>query len=266
MAIQQLEIRGFRSLQDVTWKPGALNVLIGPNGAGKSNLLRVLVLIKRAAEGKLSETIKDMDGITALLWDGRAKEIELRLLAVPSNDLDKYPWSTLDYELHLDPMGRSSAFRVERETLVNFHRPDDDGVVKFIERTPGRTIMWNQEKKGLESKAELYNGAETLFRRVVAGLMMSSIISVAVSTSHTVGEAATCAKSGRVYSASFLPKTAITWPLHQSDRSLARYATAGATLSGDMNGSESSSPRPSSGMEPVIRVIAAGEIAFAVTP
>ena len=166
MAIQQLEIRGFRSLQDVTWKPGALNVLIGPNGAGKSNLLRVLVLIKRAAEGKLSETIKDMDGITALLWDGRAKEIELRLLAVPSNDLDKYPRSTLDYELHLDPMGRSSAFRVERETLVNFHRPDDDGVVKFIERTPGRTIMWNQEKKGLESKAELYNGAETLLAQV----------------------------------------------------------------------------------------------------
>ena len=165
MAIQKIEISGFRSLESVVWQPGALNVLIGPNGAGKSNLLRALVLLKRAAEGKLSETIKDMDGINALLWDGRAKEIELRLRASPSDGVEDQS-ALLDYELHLDPIGRSSAYRVERETLAHRDPKDDEVSVRFIERTPGRAVMYNQEKERLESKAELYDEAETLLAQV----------------------------------------------------------------------------------------------------
>ncbi len=42
MGIQRLEISGFRSLADVAWEPGPLNVLIGPNGSGKSTLANVL--------------------------------------------------------------------------------------------------------------------------------------------------------------------------------------------------------------------------------
>jgi hypothetical protein len=37
MKIRQLSIEGFRSLKNVVWEPGDLNVLIGPNGSGKSN-------------------------------------------------------------------------------------------------------------------------------------------------------------------------------------------------------------------------------------
>jgi AAA15 family ATPase/GTPase len=37
--IKQLDIEGFRSLRNVSWMPGDLNVIIGPNGTGKSNLL-----------------------------------------------------------------------------------------------------------------------------------------------------------------------------------------------------------------------------------
>ena len=40
MRIKQLDIEGFRSLKQVSWIPGDLNVVIGPNGTGKSNLLR----------------------------------------------------------------------------------------------------------------------------------------------------------------------------------------------------------------------------------
>lgn len=45
MKITELHIEGFRSLKNVTWRPGNLNVVIGPNGSGKSNLLRALDLI-----------------------------------------------------------------------------------------------------------------------------------------------------------------------------------------------------------------------------
>lgn len=44
MKILNLKIQGYRSLKDVSWVPGNLNVLIGPNGSGKSNILRVLEL------------------------------------------------------------------------------------------------------------------------------------------------------------------------------------------------------------------------------
>ncbi|MCP4659964.1 MAG: AAA family ATPase, partial [bacterium] len=53
MSIQQLHIKGFRSLHDVTWEPGKLNVVIGPNGSGKSNLLRAMNLLAHSARGAL---------------------------------------------------------------------------------------------------------------------------------------------------------------------------------------------------------------------
>ena len=37
MKITELEIQGYRSLKDVTWHLGDLNVVIGPNASGKSN-------------------------------------------------------------------------------------------------------------------------------------------------------------------------------------------------------------------------------------
>ena len=49
MAIQTLDIYGYRSFQEMAWQPGRLNLCVGPNGAGKSNLLRLLELIADVA-------------------------------------------------------------------------------------------------------------------------------------------------------------------------------------------------------------------------
>lgn len=78
--IEELEVKGFRSLRDARWRPGRLNVVIGPNGSGKSNLLRVLDLIQSAAEGSLSQEILNLGGITQALWDGQAQELSWRLI------------------------------------------------------------------------------------------------------------------------------------------------------------------------------------------
>ncbi len=40
MGIPKLMIRGFRSLRDVEWRSGNLNVVIGPNASGKKVLNR----------------------------------------------------------------------------------------------------------------------------------------------------------------------------------------------------------------------------------
>lgn len=55
--IQTLHLQGYRSLKEVIWTPGKLNVIIGPNGSGKSNLLRALALLQRSAMGKLPEDL-----------------------------------------------------------------------------------------------------------------------------------------------------------------------------------------------------------------
>ncbi len=86
MKIKQLDVKGFRSLRDVSWQPGDLNVVIGQNGTGKSNLLRALEMISASAQGRLSKYIESAGGINAILWDGAAPSISfcLKVLATKS--------------------------------------------------------------------------------------------------------------------------------------------------------------------------------------
>jgi len=79
MKIKQLDVKGFRSLKDISWQPGDLNVVIGQNGTGKSNLLRMLELISASAQGQLSKYIESAGGINAILWDGVASSISFCL-------------------------------------------------------------------------------------------------------------------------------------------------------------------------------------------
>lgn len=69
MKLLNLTVQGYRSLKNITWNPGNLNVLIGPNGSGKSNLLRVLELIAISSKGRLGKYIQRSGGMEPLVWD-----------------------------------------------------------------------------------------------------------------------------------------------------------------------------------------------------
>lgn len=77
MHLTRLSVQGFRSLKDVTWEPGKLNVVIGPNGSGKSNLLKLLDLVRHATKGNLQDFIQASGGAEAISWDGQRQEIGL---------------------------------------------------------------------------------------------------------------------------------------------------------------------------------------------
>jgi predicted ATPase len=83
--IQSIQIQGYRSLRDVTWNPGKLNLVIGPNASGKSNLLRALALLQdSAAPGRrLSAEIEGEGGMGAILWDGRTERLRWSLQTEP---------------------------------------------------------------------------------------------------------------------------------------------------------------------------------------
>lgn len=132
MGIQELSIKGFRSLRDVTWRPGKLNVVIGPNGSGKSNLLTALELLRSAARGELAETILRMGGLAPLLWDGQAQELawvaRLDHIAQPTAETERFT-----YELRLRQLGRTSSYRIEQERLAIDRLPASE---VLLERTP----------------------------------------------------------------------------------------------------------------------------------
>ena len=124
MAIRQLEINGYRSLKEAVWKPGALNLIVGPNGSGKSNLLRLLRLISRAAQGKLAETIADAGGMVPMLWDHQPGAFSWKLLHDPP--CEEEPETLESYEMSIGQVGRGSGYRIERDSYICWNEAGQD--------------------------------------------------------------------------------------------------------------------------------------------
>lgn len=155
--IQNLRVKGFRSLRDVMWEPGPLNVLIGPNGSGKSNVLRALAYLGAAATGKLSDAILGAGGIGALLWNGEARDLEWEVTTDPitpgKNAIERDPREgALTYRLRLRQIGESSSYRVAQELLANFWRVRQKQLSepkKLLERDPHHAVVFDLEEKRL---------------------------------------------------------------------------------------------------------------------
>lgn len=148
MPIKRVSISGFRSLRDVTWEPGRLNVLIGPNNAGKSNLLRALALLQRSAAGEIADAVLQEGGMAPLLWDGQATELRWAIEGVGFGVAD----NPLTYELMLRRLGVSSGFRVEHELLADytrFRKGEKSQPFKYLERDPRHAVTWDQEERRL---------------------------------------------------------------------------------------------------------------------
>ncbi|HVR98638.1 MAG TPA: AAA family ATPase [Thermoanaerobaculia bacterium] len=120
MHIQELRIHGFRSLRDITWQPGKLNVLIGPNGSGKSNLLRALELLHRATKGGLAEEILQQGGFGSLMWDRQTNQLSWSIRTGYGDD-------AYAYQLSLRGFAAPNQYRVEIERLT-------EGAVTLLER------------------------------------------------------------------------------------------------------------------------------------
>lgn len=70
MAVTQLDISGYRSVQKLSLPLGRVNVVVGPNGSGKTNLYRALHLLTAAASGQLARTLAEEGGMPSVLWAG----------------------------------------------------------------------------------------------------------------------------------------------------------------------------------------------------
>ena len=124
MKILELKIQGFRSLKDVIWKPGDLNVVIGPNGSGKSNLLKVLEMLSASAQGRLSKQVLREGGMGAIVYDGKSLEADFSLQAGETPYPDGKTASQKDYHylLTLSRVGKTASYQCSREQLFEEHK------------------------------------------------------------------------------------------------------------------------------------------------
>ena len=157
MKILKLEVEGYRSLKDIVWEPGDLNILIGPNGSGKSNLLRILELISIASKGQLGKHIQKSGGMGALLWDGMADGIKFNVETSPVGDETSHEDDSLNYEMDLRHLGKGSAYQINHELLANYHwvkTGEHPEPFKLLERTPRSAVFFNNDRRHLVAPEE----------------------------------------------------------------------------------------------------------------
>lgn len=153
MKITRLHIEGFRSLRNVSWFPGDLNVIIGPNGTGKSNLLRFLELISVSAQGKLGAYVQSLGGMDPIVWDGAATSIKFVLETTPEgNELDPE-----QYEFQLARLGSGSSYRIENESLINSYKQRkgiEKKPFKFLERRARGAVIYDENERSFVTPEE----------------------------------------------------------------------------------------------------------------
>ncbi|MDU9047480.1 MAG: AAA family ATPase [Candidatus Electrothrix sp. Rat3] len=161
MKITRLDIEGFRSLRNVRWVPGDLNVIIGPNGTGKSNLLRLMELISVSAQGKLGKYIQSLGGMDPIVWDGTATSIKFALESIPEGG----ELGPEHYELELARLGAGSSYKVEKELLINSHKLKksiEKKPFKFLERFSKTAVIFDETERTFTTPEEFVSEEESL--------------------------------------------------------------------------------------------------------
>jgi predicted ATPase len=98
--IRELHIEGYRSVRDLTLNLQPINVLTGPNGCGKSNLYNSLVLIARAAEGRLGRAIGEEGGTPSVFWAG-GERVRLQRKRPPKRVILGFENDDFGYEIQI---------------------------------------------------------------------------------------------------------------------------------------------------------------------
>ncbi|OGS46538.1 MAG: chromosome segregation protein SMC [Elusimicrobia bacterium RIFOXYD2_FULL_34_15] len=84
--LNNIEIKGFKSIKEMTLNLKALNILIGPNGVGKSNFISLFNMINKIIEQKLQIFVGQSGGVDSLLYYGQKTTSELSVkLSFESN-------------------------------------------------------------------------------------------------------------------------------------------------------------------------------------
>ena len=171
--LNELTVRTFKSLADVTVDLGLVNVFVGANGSGKSNLLEALGVLSAAADGKVDDQSLLSRGV-------RPGVPALYKSAFPASGSERIP-------PHLYFGGRSGRARYQ----VSLHNPlkdpspawrfkterweDTDGEAPIVSRSPRQRNKSNPERGLAALKAvEVTSGPALDLLRCLQGYVIFS--------------------------------------------------------------------------------------------
>lgn len=150
MRIEQLRIRNFRALQDVTFSDlPALAVFVGRNGTGKSTIFDVFGFLRDALQHNVRQALAKRGGYREVVSRGKENaDIEISL---KFREDKEQPLVT--YELHVGPDGAGDSI-VKRE-LLKYRRGRYGQPWHFLDFREGRgKAVVNEEEYGREGAQE----------------------------------------------------------------------------------------------------------------
>jgi predicted ATPase len=145
MNIQEIEISGYRSIDDLKLELGGVTVLVGPNGCGKSNIYQSINLIAAAATGQFARRIAEEGGMQSILWAGdrgKREQPRTRLAVV---------FEQLRYAIEFGIMPASERMEgFQGEPELSIFKLDPDIKEELIElKTGGRRVNLLKRKRSM---------------------------------------------------------------------------------------------------------------------
>ncbi len=101
--LKHIDIKGYRSLKDVSLDMEPLTVLIGPNACGKSNFMDVFALLNEGTQNSLAEAFARRGGIRNLVFTASRHGIpdlvfDLHVMPIPNSEMEmRYHFSLIDF-------------------------------------------------------------------------------------------------------------------------------------------------------------------------
>lgn len=113
MRFARIDLKGYRSLVDVSLPLHSLAVMIGPNSSGKTALLEVFLLLKSGAQAKLAKALEQHGGLDAVLSKvpGAPDCLGIGLTVDVESERSREP---MYYRFELAPRGVGYAISLER--------------------------------------------------------------------------------------------------------------------------------------------------------
>ena len=142
MRIDQIVIKDFKALKDVSFSPGRVNVLIGANGSGKSTLLEAM--------GVLSAAMTDrVDGNSLMRKGVRLSAPGLYKSAFKDTQKSK----TMTFEISWQNNADEDAYRYN----VHLNAPSDDNVWRYHSETlsKGEEQIWGRSGRSKENNSNI---------------------------------------------------------------------------------------------------------------
>lgn len=155
MDIKEIAIKNFKSLYDVSFEPGKINVFIGANGSGKSSVLEAIGILSAAMTDRVNNNSLQRKGVrlsTPLFYKSQFSAIKR---SMPTVDFSmKWNWnkSIYDYSVHLTTPSDNDTWKYHSESVFK------DGELVF--GRSNRSSVQMNNKIGYYSLAEKLSGKE----------------------------------------------------------------------------------------------------------